>query len=77
MSTLIKYKLNFRSMEYDEVDTKITFQCHNCKGGFKIYENTSESCLFHPKNLKILREYGRQKPQDSPPCTKSYHVLTP
>ena len=42
---------NLKSLNFDEVDTKITFKCINCKGAFKVSENTSESCAFHPEDI--------------------------
>ena len=73
-----KMESNFKSLEFDEIDTKITFQCINCKGGFKVYENTSESCSFHPEEIHYVARIRQccGKAIDSPPCTKSYHVMS-
>tara|TARA_B100000886_G_C20378616_1_gene472927 strand:+ start:536 stop:1147 length:612 start_codon:yes stop_codon:yes gene_type:complete len=69
---------NMNSLKFDEVETKITFRCVNCKEGFKISENTSESCSFHPDDihagLGIRKCCGN--PADSKPCRKAYHVMS-
>ena len=69
---------NINSLKFDEIETKITFRCVNCKGGFKISENTSESCSFHPEDIHIGLGIRKccGKPIDSPPCKKSYHVMS-
>ena len=69
---------NINSLKFDEIETKITFRCINCKVGFKISENTSESCSFHPEDIHIGLGIRKccGKPIDSPPCKKSYHVMS-
>ena len=63
---------------FDEIETKISFKCVNCKGGFKISENTAESCSFHPGDIHYNMEIRKccGKAIDSPPCKKSYHVMS-
>jgi len=69
---------NLKYINFDEIDTKITFKCINCKGAFKIYENTSESCAFHPYDINYATETRRccGKPNNSSPCVKSHHVTS-
>jgi hypothetical protein len=69
---------NMNSLRFDEIETKISFRCINCKGGFKISENTSESCCFHQEDIHLglgIRKCCGNSP-DSPPCRKAYHVMS-
>jgi hypothetical protein len=69
---------NMNSLKFDEVETKITFKCVNCKEGFKISENTSESCSFHPEDIHLglgIRKCCGNSP-DSKPCRTAYHVMS-
>ena len=63
---------------FDDVDTKITFQCINCKGGFKVAENKSNSCVIHPDKPNFVSDKWVccGKSLDSPPCVESYHVMS-
>ena len=69
---------NLKTLNFDEVDTKITFKCINCKGGFKVSENTSESCAFHPKDINYNMDIRQccGKPRNSQPCRKCHHVMS-
>ena len=68
---VVKNKLNL-------IDNMV-FKCINCKAGFKMSENTSDSCKFHPLNYdvnvleSIFKCCGGVK--DGPVCTVGYHTL--
>lgn len=82
----INYNVNINRIEenlgdnmFDFIDTAMTFKCENCRGGFKISENTSESCEYHSGTINYGLEIyiccGQKMTGPPKPCRKSYHVM--
>lgn len=56
----------------------LIFQCINCKMGFKLHENTNNSCVCHPKCLNHISHKFNccGKYSGSDPCSRGYHCLS-
>ena len=71
-------------IEEKELEKSDIYRCKICKAGFLMKENNSESCLFHPGDLKYFNDYphirysccGLDADQgiDIIGCRRGYHI---
>lgn len=73
-----KIQSNNNNKQKNNMIDNIVFQCYICNIGFKMSENTKESCKTHTKMYSLSAEKypccGNLK--NSPPCGIGYHTLS-